>query len=90
VAAGAGFIETPYMQKAAANPDKHGVPVPIGAGSVVLFSAWTWHHSKHNRTHRVRRALIVSYQEATLPKGAGEQWKILRPAASIDLSIERR
>ena len=61
--------------------NEHAMPVPIAAGSVVLFSAWTWHHSKNNHTDRVRRAFIVSYQEATLPKGAGEQWKILRRAA---------
>lgn len=60
--------------------NEHAIPVPVRAGSIVLFSAWTWHHSKGNQTDRVRRAFIVSYQEATLPKGAGEQWKILRPA----------
>ena len=47
---------------------------------MVLFSAWLWHHSKNNTTDRVRRAFIVSYQEATVPKGAGEQWQVLRPA----------
>ena len=55
-------------------------PLPVGAGSVVLFSALLWHHSKNNQTDRVRRAFIVSYQEATVGKGAGEQWKVLRPA----------
>jgi phytanoyl-CoA hydroxylase len=59
---------------------EHAIPLPVAAGSVVLFSAWLWHHSKGNETDRVRRAFIVSYQEATLPKGAGEQWKVLRPA----------
>src|SRR5687768_31226 len=60
--------------------NENAVPVPVPAGSVVLFSAWTWHHSKNNYTDRVRRAFIVSYQEATLPRGAGEQWKVLRGA----------
>ncbi len=60
--------------------EQHAIPLPVAAGSVVLFSAWTWHHSKNNQTDRIRRAFIVSYQEATVPKGAGEQWKILRPA----------
>jgi len=60
---------------------EHAVPLPVRAGSVVLFSAWTWHHSKNNQTDRVRRAFIVSYQEATVKRGAGEQWKLLRPAA---------
>lgn len=60
--------------------EQHAIPLPVKAGSVVLFSAWTWHHSKNNQTDRIRRAFIVSYQEATVPKGAGEQWKILRPA----------
>jgi ectoine hydroxylase-related dioxygenase (phytanoyl-CoA dioxygenase family) len=59
--------------------DQHALAVPVRAGSAVLFSAWTWHHSKNNRTNRIRRAFIVSYQEATLRRGAGEQWKVLRP-----------
>jgi hypothetical protein len=59
--------------------EQHAVPLPVGAGSVVLFTAWTWHHSKENRTAGTRRAFIVSYQEATLPRGAGEQWRVLRP-----------
>jgi hypothetical protein len=60
--------------------EQHAVPLPVAAGSVVLFTAWTWHHSKENRTAGIRRAFIVSYQEATLPRGAGEQWKVLCPA----------
>ena len=60
--------------------DQHAVALPVSAGSAVLFSAWTWHHSKNNQTDRVRRAFIVSYQEATLRRGAGEQWKVLCPA----------
>jgi ectoine hydroxylase-related dioxygenase (phytanoyl-CoA dioxygenase family) len=63
-----------------AHANEHAIPVPVAAGSAVLFSAWTWHHSKNNQTDRVRRAFIVSYQEATVPRGAGEQWKVLRPA----------
>lgn len=59
--------------------DEHATPLPVRAGSVVLFSAWLWHHSKNNHTDQVRRAFIVSYQEATVPKGAGEQFKLLRP-----------
>jgi phytanoyl-CoA hydroxylase len=59
---------------------EHGIPVPIDAGAVVLFNAYTWHSSQGNVTDRVRRAFIVSYQEATVPKGLGEQWKIVRPA----------
>ena len=60
--------------------NEHAVSVPVPAGSAVLFTAWTWHHSKNNATDRVRRAFIVSYQEATLRRGAGEQWKVVRPA----------
>jgi hypothetical protein len=60
--------------------DQHAIALPVRAGAVVLFSAWTWHHSKNNQTDRIRRAFIVSYQEATVPKGAGEQWRVLRPA----------
>lgn len=60
--------------------NEHAVPVSVSAGSVVLFSAWTWHHSKTNHTDRVRRAFIVSYQEATIGQGAAAEWRILRPA----------
>jgi ectoine hydroxylase-related dioxygenase (phytanoyl-CoA dioxygenase family) len=64
--------------------NEHAIPLPVQAGSVVLFSAWLWHHSKNNETDQVRRAFIVSYQEATVRRGAGEQWKILRPAGADD------
>ncbi len=60
--------------------DEHAVPLPARAGSVVLFTGWTWHHSKNNVTDGIRRAFIISYQEASVPTGAGEQWKVLRPA----------
>src|SRR5687768_14219434 len=60
--------------------NENALALPVQAGSVVLFSAWLWHHSKNNETDRVRRAFIVSYQEATVQKGAGEQWKVLRDA----------
>jgi hypothetical protein len=59
--------------------EEHAIPLPVAAGSVVLFTAWTWHHSKKNTTDRVRRAFIVSYQEASVGKGAGEQFRVLRP-----------
>ena len=58
----------------------HVIPVPVKAGSAVLFSALLWHGSRGNQTDAVRRAFIVSYQEAAVPRGNGEQWKILRPA----------
>ena len=57
------------------------IPVPVKAGSAVLFSALTWHGSKGNQTDTVRRAFITSYQEATVPTGNGDQWKILRAPA---------
>ena len=60
--------------------DKQAVPVPVKAGSAVLFSALLWHGSKGNQTDAVRRAFITSYQEATVPRGNGDQWKILRQA----------
>ena len=60
--------------------EENAIPLRVNAGAAVLFSAMLWHHSKGNQTDRVRRAFIVSYQEATVRKGAGEQWKILRPA----------
>lgn len=61
--------------------NEHAVAVPVKAGSAVLFSAWTWHHSKNNQTDTIRRAFIVSYQEATVPRGSGDQLKVLRPAS---------
>jgi ectoine hydroxylase-related dioxygenase (phytanoyl-CoA dioxygenase family) len=60
--------------------NEHAVPVRVPAGSAVLFSGYTWHHSKGNATDRVRRAFIVSYQEATLTRH-GQEWRILRPAS---------
>lgn len=59
---------------------EHAVPVPVPAGSAVLFSGWTWHHSGSNATDRVRRAFIVSYQEATLHGGTHPEWRIARSA----------
>ncbi|CAG7615978.1 Ectoine dioxygenase [Paenibacillus solanacearum] len=55
-------------------------PVPMKAGSILLFNALTWHSSKGNETDQVRRAFIVSYQEATVPLGRGKQHIVLRPA----------
>ena len=55
------------------------IPCPVKAGSILLFSSYLWHHSKGNGTDQVRRAFIVSYQEATVPRGNADQWKILRP-----------
>ncbi len=60
--------------------NEHATPVRVAAGDAVLFSAWTWHHSKGNQTDRVRRAFIISYQEATVGRGLAEDWKILRAA----------
>lgn len=60
--------------------DRQAIAVPVQAGSAVLFSALLWHGSKGNQTETVRRAFITSYQEATVPRGNGEQWKIVRPA----------
>jgi ectoine hydroxylase-related dioxygenase (phytanoyl-CoA dioxygenase family) len=59
--------------------DERAIPVPVKAGSAVLFSALLWHGSKGNETGKVRRAFITSYQEAG-PRGNGEQWKVVRPA----------
>jgi ectoine hydroxylase-related dioxygenase (phytanoyl-CoA dioxygenase family) len=60
--------------------NEHAVAVPVESGSAVLFSAWTWHHSKNNQTDAVRRAFIVSYQEAAVRRGSGDQLKVLRAA----------
>ncbi len=61
--------------------NEHAIAVPVEAGGAVLFSAWTWHHSKNNQTDNIRRAFIVSYQEASVPRGAGDQLRVLRPAS---------
>jgi ectoine hydroxylase-related dioxygenase (phytanoyl-CoA dioxygenase family) len=55
-------------------------PVRMQAGSILLFNALTWHSSNGNETDQVRRAFIVSYQEATVPVGRGKQHIVLRPA----------
>ncbi len=54
-------------------------PVRMKAGSILLFNALTWHSSKGNETDQVRRAFIVSYQEATVSIGRGKQHIVLRP-----------
>ncbi len=59
--------------------NEHAIPVPLPAGSVLLFHGLLWHHSKGNQTDRVRRAFIVSYQEATSLADVGQR-KLIRPA----------
>ncbi len=54
------------------------ISCPVMGGSIMLFHADLWHHSKGNATKNVRRAFIVSYQEATVPRGNADQWKKLR------------
>ena len=56
------------------------IPCPVEVGAILLFSSDLWHHSKGNATDQIRRAFIVSYQEATVPRGNADQWKILRTA----------
>lgn len=53
---------------------------PVKAGTMILFSSLLWHASAGNRTDQLRRAFIVSYQEATVQGGNGRQWKIVRAA----------
>lgn len=73
-----------YCNKALIPPEdidlSQAVPVPASAGDVLLFSALLWHSSGGNRSDRLRRAFIVSYQEATVERGNKDQWTILRPA----------
>lgn len=57
---------------------EQAIPVPVSAGSAVLFSALLWHGSYGNNSDTVRRAFITSYQEATAVAGNGQQWKIVR------------
>lgn len=56
------------------------IPIHMKAGTVILFHALLWHSSKGNQSDHVRRAFIVSYQEATVPRGRGKQFVVLRPA----------
>lgn len=73
-----------YCNRALVPPEdfdfSQAVPLPAKAGDVLLFSALLWHSSRGNRSDRLRRAFIVSYQEATVQGGNKDQWKILRPA----------
>lgn len=67
--------------------DEHAVPLLLDAGDVVLFSGFLWHHSRGNQTEQVRRALIVSYQEASIPRDAyGGVAPVLQPAVSAGSS----
>ena len=59
--------------------NEHAIPVPLPAGSMLLFHGLLWHHSKGNSTDHVRRAFIVSYQEAAVLSD-NAQWKLIRPA----------
>ncbi len=54
------------------------IPVPMKAGSVLLFHALLQHRSLGNHTDHPRRAFIVSYQDALTPRGNHDQHKILR------------
>lgn len=56
------------------------VPVRMKAGELLLFHADLQHRSLGNATDRPRRAFIVSYQEATAPRGNGAQHQVLRAA----------
>ena len=61
--------------------DEHAVPLLLDAGDAVLFSGFLWHHSRGNKTEQIRRAFIVSYQEASIPRDAyGGATPVLRPA----------
>jgi ectoine hydroxylase-related dioxygenase (phytanoyl-CoA dioxygenase family) len=62
--------------------EEHAIPVRVKAGDAVLFSSWTWHHSEGNLTDVVRRAFIVTYQEASILDRRRAEWKILRPASA--------
>ena len=59
--------------------NEHAIPMPLPAGSMLLFHGLLWHHSKGNSTDHVRRAFIVSYQEATSEADVGQR-KLIRPA----------
>ena len=56
------------------------VPVPMKAGTVLLFHALLAHRSLGNHTAQPRRSFIISYQDAITKQGNKDQHKILRPA----------
>lgn len=56
------------------------VPVPMKAGTVLLFHALTAHRSLGNHTNRPRRSFIISYQDAVTKRGNKDQHTILRAA----------
>jgi phytanoyl-CoA hydroxylase len=56
------------------------VPVPMKAGTVLLFHALTAHRSLGNHTKRPRRSFIISYQDAVTKRGNKDQHTILRAA----------
>ncbi len=70
----------PHQERRKHVAHQFGAAAAVPAGSMVLFSAWTWHHSKGNRTNWVRRAFILSYQEATVGTDHAGKWRTLRPA----------
>lgn len=60
--------------------EERAIPVPLSAGDCLLFSAYLWHHSKGNGSDQLRRAFIVSYQEARVPRNAyGDPADVLIP-----------
>ena len=56
------------------------VPVPMKAGTVLLFHALTAHRSLGNHTNRPRHSFIISYQDAVTKCGNKDQHTILRAA----------
>ena len=58
------------------------VPVPMKAGTVLLFHALTAHRSLGNQSNRPRRSFIISYQDALTKRGNKEQHTILRDASA--------
>jgi len=56
------------------------IPVPMKAGTALLFHALLAHRSLGNHTSRPRRSFIVSYQDAITGRGNKDQHKILRSA----------
>lgn len=55
--------ETPLGQQCYFGDDA-GVPVPVRAGSMIVFSSLLMHRSSPNRTKRTRKAYIVQYCDA--------------------------
>lgn len=58
------------------------VPIEAPAGSAIYFDGWVVHGSRPNRSPRSRRAIVLTYQPAGLPRWNREQVHEIGPSAT--------